>query len=198
MAGINPVYTFEPGLLDMGWELTGDGLGRIEEIVINHEEREITWKSRRNSKYKARHCSIATNPQNAVPLHLYLHFLLLFMLHASHAPNLLYLLSTSRQLQRHRLTPQPKRNKSDPPRDGNSNPRNPRPSAANNPTPWPLIMSKVSHSNSILLFNVREEWSLVIDHEIEDTVLVGEFEAGGVDGGVLSGGFWDEGEAVEG
>ena len=59
-------------------------------------------------------------------------------------------------------------------------------------------MSKVSHSNSILLFNVREEWSLVIDHEIEDTVLVGEFEAGGVDGGVLSGGFWDEGEAVEG
>ncbi len=37
-------------------------------------------------------------------------------------------------------------------------------------------MSKVSHSNGILLIDIREEWSLVVDHKVEDAVLIGEFE----------------------
>jgi len=37
-------------------------------------------------------------------------------------------------------------------------------------------MRKVSNSDGYLLFNIREEWALVIDLEVEDTMLIREFE----------------------
>jgi len=43
-------------------------------------------------------------------------------------------------------------------------------------------MREVPHGNGILLFDVGEERSFVVDFEVEDSVLVGEFEACGVDG----------------
>jgi hypothetical protein len=42
-------------------------------------------------------------------------------------------------------------------------------------------VSKVSYGNGVLLLDVREEWSFVVDLEIEDTVLIWELEACGVD-----------------
>jgi hypothetical protein len=40
---------------------------------------------------------------------------------------------------------------------------------------------KVSDCHGVLLFHVGEEWSLVVDLEVEYTMLVREFEARGVD-----------------
>ena len=59
-------------------------------------------------------------------------------------------------------------------------------------------MCKVSDSNSVLLLYVREEGSLVIDLEVEYSMLVGELEARCVDGGARGSGQELEGEAVEG
>jgi hypothetical protein len=45
----------------------------------------------------------------------------------------------------------------------------------------------VSYGNGVLLLEVREEWSLVVDLEIENTVLIRELEACGVDCRALAG-----------
>jgi hypothetical protein len=58
-------------------------------------------------------------------------------------------------------------------------------------------VSKVSYGNGVLLFHVGEEWSLVVDLEIEDTVLIWELEARGVDCRGLGGGSDLQGETVE-
>lgn len=38
-------------------------------------------------------------------------------------------------------------------------------------------MRKVANGNSVLLFHIGEKWSLVVDLEVEDAVLVWELEA---------------------
>lgn len=58
-------------------------------------------------------------------------------------------------------------------------------------------MSKVSYCDSILLLDVGEEWSFVVDLEIKDTVLVGELEGRGVDCGCCCCGGRHQVEAVE-
>ena len=59
-------------------------------------------------------------------------------------------------------------------------------------------MSKVSDRDSVLLFDVGEEGSLVVDFEVEDSVLIWELEACGVDGGAWGSSQKLEGQAVEG
>lgn len=55
----------------------------------------------------------------------------------------------------------------------------------------------MSNGNLSLLIDVREERPLVVDAEVEDAMLIGEFETRAVNGGVLGGLDRDEGEAVE-
>ena len=59
-------------------------------------------------------------------------------------------------------------------------------------------MRKVSDSDLSLFIDVCEKWPLIVDSEVEDTVLIGERERGGVHCGVRS--FEDgiEVETVEG
>jgi len=96
-----------------------------------------------------------------------------------HLLNILYnLLSTLRQLQRHRLTPQPQCYESYPPGDRNRNTRHPGPSTGNCPTARELIVCKVAHGNGVLFFDVGEEGPLVVYFEVEDSMLVGDFERG--------------------
>ena len=59
-------------------------------------------------------------------------------------------------------------------------------------------MRKVSNSNSVLLLNVGEEWSLVVDLEIEDAVLIWKLEACSVDGRCFGGGSNLQRQTVEG
>ena len=101
---------------------------------------------------------------------------------------LLYLLPATSQLQRHRLTPKPKSNERNPSSDRSTDTSNPRPSSADDPTPWPLIVGEVSYGDGVLLLDVGEEWSLVVDLKVEDAVLVWELEACGVDSRGFGGG----------
>jgi hypothetical protein len=41
---------------------------------------------------------------------------------------------------------------------------------------------EVAHCDGVFLLNIGEEGALVIYFEVEDSVLIGEFEGGGVDG----------------
>jgi len=95
---------------------------------------------------------------------------------------LLHLLSAGCKLQWYGFTPQPESNKCYPSRDGNYNSCNPGPGSTNDPTPWPFIMCKMPDANSVLFFDVGEERSLVVDFEVENTMLVWKFEACRVDG----------------
>ena len=56
------------------------------------------------------------------------------------------------------------------------------------------------YRHGALLVDAGEEGPLVVDAEVEDAVLVGQGERGGVEGGVGCGerGGWGQGEAVEG
>lgn len=58
-------------------------------------------------------------------------------------------------------------------------------------------MSHVSNADSSLLLNVSQERSLVVDHEVEDAVLVGKNEVGAVDSLVLADMNGLQGDAVE-
>jgi hypothetical protein len=92
------------------------------------------------------------------------------------------LLPTHRQLQRHRLTPQPQRHKARPPSNRNRNASNPRPGTSDDPTPRPLVVREVADGDGGFFFEVGEKGPLVVDFEVENSVLVGDFEAGGPDG----------------
>lgn len=59
-------------------------------------------------------------------------------------------------------------------------------------------MGKVSHGNLLLLLNVGEERSAVVDTEVEDTVLIGGLKGHTEDGGVLGLGQRGEIQAMEG
>lgn len=57
---------------------------------------------------------------------------------------------------------------------------------ADDETARPLVVSKVTDGDGALLVDVAKERTLVIDNEVEDTVLVGHGEAGFEDGAVGS------------
>jgi hypothetical protein len=59
-------------------------------------------------------------------------------------------------------------------------------------------VSKVAHGDGVLLLDVRQEWALVVDLEIEDSVLVGQLEGGDINSGIVSGSGCLEGQTVEG
>lgn len=59
-------------------------------------------------------------------------------------------------------------------------------------------MRKVTYGDSIFLLQVREEWSLVVDFEVEDSVLIWKTDFGAVGCGVRGTGGWGEGNTVEG
>ena len=58
-------------------------------------------------------------------------------------------------------------------------------------------MRKVTNGDGVLLFDVGEEWSLVVDLEVEDAVLIWKLEACSVDGGGFGGAGDLQGETVE-
>ena len=72
----------------------------------------------------------------------------------------------------YRLAPQPQSNKGEPSDNSYSDTCNPRPGAADGPTPWPLIMCKVADGDSVLLLDIGEEGPLVVDLKVEYAVLV--------------------------
>ena len=75
-----------------------------------------------------------------------------------------------------RLTPQPYTHKSHPP--GNRDPytSNPYPTSTDLPAPWPFVMSKMSNRYFPLYVHIGKEWSLVIDSERKDAMLVWKLE----------------------
>lgn len=97
-----------------------------------------------------------------------------------------------------RLAPQPNADKDNPACDGNTNTSDPWVCCADDETPGPLIVGKVSDSDGILLKDVCEERTLVVDEEVENSVLVREGESGAVGGAVGGLGSRLKGQTVEG
>lgn len=48
-------------------------------------------------------------------------------------------------------------------------------------------MREVAHGDSVFFFDVGQEWALVVDLEIEDSVLVGKLERGGINRSIVGG-----------
>lgn len=63
--------------------------------------------------------------------------------------------------------------------------RDPRPGARDDEAARPLVVGHVSHTDGALLLDVGQEWSLVVDHEVEDAVLVRQHKTGSEHGGRL-------------
>ena len=77
-----------------------------------------------------------------------------------------------------RLAVKPDSNENQPASGRNANAGDPRVGTADDETARPLIVSKVAYSDGALLVNVAEERTLVVDDEVEDTMLIGHGEAG--------------------
>jgi hypothetical protein len=74
---------------------------------------------------------------------------------------------------------------------------NPNPTATNGPAARVLIVSKVADSDLVLLLDVGEERTLVVDAEREDTVLIGGHKLGAEHGARFGSAGRLEGQAVE-
>lgn len=59
-------------------------------------------------------------------------------------------------------------------------------------------MSKVADADCVLLFNVGEERALVVDLEVENTMLIGKGEGDAIHGSIVSGAGASQVQAVEG
>jgi hypothetical protein len=70
------------------------------------------------------------------------------------------------------LTIQPDRHKRHESTHHAPEPGNPDPTSGNPPTPWPLVMRKMSYSHLAFLLDVRQERALEVYLESEDAVLV--------------------------
>ena len=97
-----------------------------------------------------------------------------------------------------RLAIEPDSDEDQPTSGCNANTGNPGVGAANHETARPLVVSKVTDSDSALLVDVAEERTLVVDDEVENTMLVGYGEGGLEDGAVGSRLDWVQSHAVEG
>lgn len=80
---------------------------------------------------------------------------------------------------------QPNHHEGEEPPDDRPESGNPHPSTANTPAAWPLIVGEMADGDFMFLFNVGDEWSLVVDAEGEDAMLVRKGEGGSVNGRVL-------------
>jgi hypothetical protein len=85
-----------------------------------------------------------------------------------------------------RLAVEPDSYKDQPASGCDANTSDPGVGAADDETAWPLIVSKVADSDGALLVDVAEERTLVVDDEVENTMLIGHGEAGLEDGAVGS------------
>ena len=84
------------------------------------------------------------------------------------------------------------------PSHGDPDTADPDPSAADLPTPGPLVVGEVADGDLPLLVDVGDEGAAVVDAEVEDAVLVGGLEGDAEDGGVGGCGDGRQVEAVEG
>lgn len=96
-----------------------------------------------------------------------------------------------------RRTVQPDSNKCEPSKNGNPDTANPHPRTANLETPWVFIVCKVPDGDLSLLVNVGDEWTAVVNTEVENSVLVRCLESGTEDGSVFCLSNWGQIEAVE-
>lgn len=71
-----------------------------------------------------------------------------------------------------RRTEQPDQDKEKPATDGGDDACHPGPRRRDEVRPSPLVVGHVADGDGELLFNVSEEGALVVDHEVEDAVLV--------------------------
>ena len=97
-----------------------------------------------------------------------------------------------------RFTIQPNSHKSQPSQHRNPDTGNPSPAGADLPAARILIMSEMPDCHFALDVDVGEEWSLVVDAEGENAVLIGGAEGGAEDGAVGGVGDWLKIEAFEG
>lgn len=74
----------------------------------------------------------------------------------------------------------------------------PDPSAANSPAAGVLVVRVMANGNFVLLLDVGEEGTLVVDTEGKDSMLVGDGEACAVHSAGFRSERWLESEAVEG
>jgi hypothetical protein len=81
------------------------------------------------------------------------------------------------------LAVKPKRHKRQPADDGDPDTTDPGVCAGNDVTAWVLVVREVADSDRALLFDVGEEGAAVLHEEVVDTVLVGQLEGLGVEGG---------------
>lgn len=93
---------------------------------------------------------------------------------------------------------QPEKAEGKPPHHRGANAADPGPGARDDITPVPLVVRVVTDTNRMLLVDVGEEGSLVVDAEVEDAVLVGDLEGRAVDSGVGGRAEGLEVDAVEG
>lgn len=96
-----------------------------------------------------------------------------------------------------RFTPQPNPHKGHPRYDCNPNASNPHPTGTDLPTAWILVMCKMSYCHFSLDIHIGEEWSLVVDAEGENAMLVWQSEGRAKDRAICSLGHWNEVEPVE-
>jgi hypothetical protein len=97
-----------------------------------------------------------------------------------------------------RLAVEPDSDKDQPASGCNTNTSDPGVGTADDETAGPLVVSKVADSNCFLLIDVAEERALVVDNEVEDTMLIGNGEASLEDGAVGGWLDWVQGHTVEG
>lgn len=83
-----------------------------------------------------------------------------------------------------RLAVEPDSDKDQPASGCNTDTSDPGVGTADYETAGPLVVSKVADSDGLLLVDVAEERTLVVDDEVEDTVLIGHGEASLEDGAV--------------
>ena len=96
------------------------------------------------------------------------------------------------------LTIEPDRDKCPKPTHHAPQACDPDPSTRNAPTPWPLVVCKVSYGDLSLLLDIGQKRSLVVDFECEDAMLVGQRERCAEDGAVRCRAYGMKRQTVEG
>lgn len=96
-----------------------------------------------------------------------------------------------------RLAVEPDSDEDQPASGRDANTSNPGVGTADDKTAWPLIVSKVADSDGALLVDVAKERTLVVDDEVEDTMLIRHGEASFEDGAVGGRLDWVQSHTVE-
>jgi len=95
--------------------------------------------------------------------------------------NLVQLLTVCRQFDGYGLTPEPESHERQPPSNRDGDTTHPWPGGADLPGARELVVGEMAHGDSVLLFDVREEGTLVVDFEVKDAVLIWERKGCAID-----------------